>query len=102
MGYNSATSSPLYAALFMVAIIFLMLKAVAKKAKSIVTLSLPKWRKRFYCMSYFICPKTASSSMGRLDRCFRPFSEVSLSLANCLYSISWWLALTVLAGSLPL
>jgi hypothetical protein len=34
-----------FASLFIVAIVFLMLKAVAKKAKSIVTLSLPKWRK---------------------------------------------------------
>ena len=32
----------LYDALFIIAIIFLMLKAVAKKAKSMVTLSLPK------------------------------------------------------------
>ena len=31
-----------YAAFFIFAIIFLMLKAVAKKAKSIVTLSVPK------------------------------------------------------------
>ena len=45
---------------------------MAKKAKSIVTLSLPKWRKRLYCMLYFICPKTASGSMGRLERCLSP------------------------------
>ena len=34
--------------------IFLMLKAMAKKAKSIVTLSFPKWRKRryAYCTSF--------------------------------------------------
>ena len=32
----------IYATLFIVAIIFLILKAVAKKAKSIKTLSLPK------------------------------------------------------------
>ena len=32
-------------------------------------------------MSYFICPNTASGSIGRLDRCSSPFSEVSLSLA---------------------
>ena len=91
-----------YATLFIVAIIFLMLKAVAKKAKSMLTLSLPKCRNRLYCMSYFICPKTASGSMGRLDLCSSPFSEVSLSLACCLYCMSWWLALMVLAGSLPL
>ncbi len=39
--------------------IFFRLKAMAKKAKSILTLSIPKWRKRLYAMSYFICPKTA-------------------------------------------
>ncbi len=36
-----------------------MLKAMAKKAKSIVTLSLPKCRKRRYAILNFICPKTA-------------------------------------------
>ena len=44
--------------------ILFMLKAMAKKAKSIV-LSIPKWRKRPYAMSCFICPKTASGSMHR-------------------------------------
>ena len=36
------------------AIIFFKLKARAKKAKSILTLSLPKWRKRRYAILYFI------------------------------------------------
>ena len=38
---------------------------MAKKAKSIVTLSLPKCRKRRYAMLDFICPKTASGSIHR-------------------------------------
>ena len=60
--------------------IFLILKAMAKKAKSIVTLSFPKWRKRRYAISYFICPKTASGSMHRRPLCLIPSREVSLSL----------------------
>ena len=36
---------------------FFMLKAMAKKAKSIVTLSLVKCLNLLYCMLYFICGK---------------------------------------------
>lgn len=68
--------------------IFLMLKAMAKKAKSIVTLSFPKWRKRRYAILYFVCPKTASGSMHRRPLCLTPSWEVSLSLAFRLYSLS--------------
>ncbi len=59
---------------------------MAKKAKSILTLSIPKCRKRLYAMSYFICPKTASGSMHRRPRCLIPSSDVSLSLAFRRYS----------------
>ncbi len=46
--------------------IFLILKAMAKKAKSIFTLSSPTCRNLLYAMLYFICPKTASGSIHRL------------------------------------
>ena len=62
-----------------------MLKAMAAKAKSIVTLSLPKCRKRRYAILNFICPKTASGSTHRRPRCFNPSSEVSSSRAFRLY-----------------
>ena len=39
-------TSPFQADFAIFAAIFLMLKAMAKKAKSMVTLSFPKWRKR--------------------------------------------------------
>ena len=42
---------------------FLMLNAMAKKAKSIVTLSFPKCRNRLYAMLNFICPNTASQRL---------------------------------------
>lgn len=61
---------------------------MAKKAKSIVTLSFPKCLKRLYAISYFICPKTASGSMHLLPLCLIPSSEVSLSLALHLYPLS--------------
>ena len=70
---------------------FFMLKAVAKKAKSIVTLSWVKCLNLLYCMLYFICPKTASGSMHLLPRCWIPSSDVNLSLACRLYSFSLWL-----------
>ena len=60
---------------------FLILKTMAKKAKSIVTLSLPKCLKRLYCKFCFICPKSASGSMHRRPLCLSPSSEVSKSLA---------------------
>lgn len=53
--------------------IFLMSKAMAKKAKSIVTLSFPICRKRRYAMLYFICPNTASGSMHRFPPVLDPF-----------------------------
>ena len=67
---------------------FFMLKAMARKAKSMVTLSLPKCLNLLYCMLYFICPKTASGSMHLLPRCLIPSSEVSFSRACRLYSFS--------------
>ena len=68
--------------------IFLMLKAMVKKAKSIVTLSFPKWRKRRYAILYFICPKTASGSMHCRPLCLIPSRQVRLPLAFRLYSFS--------------
>ena len=44
--------------------IFPMLKAMAKKAKSILTLSNPKCLKRLYCLLALVCPKTAYGSIG--------------------------------------
>ena len=70
---------------------FFMLKAMAKKAKSIVTLSLVKCLNLLYCMLYFICPKTPSGSMHLFPLCWIPSSDVSLSLACRLYSFSLWL-----------
>ena len=71
--------------------IFLMLKAMAKKAKSIVTLSSPTCRNLLYAMLCFICPKTASGSMHRLPLCLTPFSESNLSRACRLYWFNRWL-----------
>ena len=82
--------------------IFLMLKAMAKKAKSIVTLSLPKCRKRRYAMLNFICPKTASGSIHRRPLCLSPSSEVSSSLALRLYSLSRWFTSIVRWSTLAL
>ena len=45
---------------------------MAKKAKSIVTLSFPKGLKRWYAMFAFTCPKTASGSTHRLPLCLKP------------------------------
>ena len=70
--------------------IFLMSKAMAKKAKSIVTLSFPTCRKRRYAMLYFICPNTASGSMHRFPLCLTPSSEVNLSRAFLLYWFNRW------------
>ena len=67
---------------------FFMLKAMARKAKSMVTLSIPKCLNLLYYILYFICPKTASGSMHLLPRCLIPSSEVSFSLACRLYSFS--------------
>ena len=76
--------------------IFFRLNAMAKKAKSMVTLSLPKWRNLLYPMLYFIWPKTASGSIHRRPLCSSPFSEVSSSLAFFLYWLSRWLTSRVL------
>ena len=54
---------PLMALFSIVEHIFFILKAMAKKAKSILTLSIPKCRNRLYAMLYFICPKTASANV---------------------------------------
>ena len=59
--------------------IFLILKAIAKKAKSIVTLSSPTCRNLLYAMLYFICPNTASGSIHLLPLCLIPSSESNLS-----------------------
>ena len=71
--------------------IFLILKAMAKKAKSIVTLSSPTCRNLLYAMLYFICPKTASGSIHRLPLCLTPSSETNLSRACRLYWFNRWL-----------
>ena len=76
--------------LFSYQIQFLMSKAMAKKAKSIVTLSFPICRKRRYAMLYFICPNTASGSMHRFPLCLTPSSEVNLSRAFLLYWFNRW------------
>ena len=65
--------------------IFLILKAIAKKAKSIVTLSSPTCRNLLYAMLYFICPNTASGSIHLLPLCLIPSSESNLSRACRLY-----------------
>lgn len=56
-----------------------MLKAMAKKAKSIVALSLPKCLNRRYAMSNFIWSNTASGSMHRRPLSLSPSSDVSSS-----------------------
>ena len=71
--------------------IFLILNAIAKKAKSIVTLSFPTCRNLLYAMLYFICPKTASGSIHRLPLCLIPSSESNLSRACRLYWFNRWL-----------
>ena len=58
---------------------------MAKKAKSIVTLSSPTCRNLLYAMLCFICPKTASGSIHRLLLCLMPSSESNLSRACRLY-----------------
>ena len=68
--------------------IFFILKAMAKKAKSMKILSFPKWRKRLYFILYFICSNTASGSMHLCPLCFSPSLEHSSSLAFCLYLLS--------------
>ena len=70
---------------------FLILKAIAKKAKSIVTLSSPTCRNLLYAMLCFICPKTASGSIHRLPLCLMPSSESDLSRACRLYWFNRWL-----------
>ena len=71
--------------------IFLILNAMAKKAKSIVTLSSPTCRNLLYAMLYFICSKTAFGSIHRLPLCLIPFSETNLSRACRLYCLNRWL-----------
>ena len=71
--------------------IFLILNAMAKKAKSIVTLSSPTCRNLLYAILYFICPKTASGSMHRLPLCLTPSSESNLSRTCRLYWFNRWL-----------
>ena len=71
--------------------IFLILNAIAKKAKSIVTLSFPTCRNLLYAILYFICPKTASGSIHRLPLCLTPSSESNLSRACRLYWFNRWL-----------
>ncbi len=71
--------------------IFFMLKAMAKKAKSMETLSLPKCRKRRYAMLNFICPNTASGSTHRLHLCRIPSFDVNSSRAFRLYLFRRWL-----------
>ncbi len=73
---------------------FSRLKATAKMAKSIMTLSVClslKWRKRLYPLLDFDCPKTASGSMGRLLRCINPSSDVRHSRALFLRRSRLWL-----------
>ena len=70
--------------------IFFRLKAIANKAKAIVTLSIPKWRKRLYCIFCFICPNTASGSTHRLPLCLTPSSDISRSVTFRLYCLSRW------------
>ena len=71
--------------------IFLILKAMTKKAKSIFTLSSPTCRNLLYAMLYFICPKTASGSIHRLPLCLTPSSETNLFRACRLYWFNRWL-----------
>ena len=68
--------------------IFPMLKARAKKAKSILTLSFPKCLNLLLALLYFVCPKTASGSMHLRPRRLMPSSEVSSSRAFCLLLLS--------------
>ena len=82
--YLTTVMSP-FPAFSSLAHIFLILKAIAKKAKSIVTLSSPTCRKRRYAMLYFICPNTASGSIHLLPLCLTPSSESNLSRACRLY-----------------
>ena len=72
---------PPFPAFSSLAHIFLILKAIAKKAKSIVTLSSPLCLNRRYAMLYFICPNTASGSIHLLPLCLIPSSESYFSRA---------------------
>ena len=82
--YLATVMSP-FPSFISLAHIFLILKAIAKKAKSIVTLSSPTCRNLLYAMLYFICPKTASGSIHRLPLCLTPSFETNLSRACRLY-----------------
>ena len=75
---------------------------MAKKAKSIVTLSLPKCRKRRYAMLDFICPKTASGSIHRRPLYLIPSSDVSSSRAFRLYWLRRWFTSIVRRSPLAL
>lgn len=61
--YNACSPSLSFPAFSSLAHIFLILKAIAKKAKSIVTLSSPLCLNRRYTILYFICSVTASGSI---------------------------------------
>ena len=82
--YLATVMSP-FPSFISLAHIFLILKAIAKKAKSIVTLSSPTCRNLLYAMLYFICPNTASGSIHLLPLCLIPSSESNLSRACRLY-----------------
>ena len=75
--YLATVMSP-FPSFISLAHIFLILKAIAKKAKSIVTLSSPTCRNLLYAMLYFICPNTASGSIHLLPLCLIPSSESNL------------------------
>ena len=74
--YLATVMSP-FPSFISLAHIFLILKAIAKKAKSIVTLSSPTCRNLLYAMLHFICPNTASGSIHLLPLCLIPSSAVS-------------------------
>ena len=88
--YLATVMSP-FPSFISLAHIFLILKAIAKKAKSIVTLSSPICRNLLYAMLYFICPNTASGSIHLLPLCLIPSSESNLSRACRLYWFNRWL-----------
>ncbi len=82
--------------------IFFRLKAMVKKAKSIMTLYLPKRIKRVYAISYFICPKTTSGSIpdslsgtGFVFVLVEPVFTSIIRLKHRSESYLIWLALSV-------
>ena len=62
-------------------IALLILWTTAIAANLAFTSLLPRYLNLLKLLSYFICPKTASGSIGRLLRCFIPSSLVISSLA---------------------